>query len=668
MASNRQLYVEIIGDDRSLQKAYKRSSESTAKLERNLSGATRGVAAGSGAFKGLGRSIAFASGAFLGGAGFVFAAKSAINAASTIQEETEKTGVVFGASAKQVQAWAKTLTTSFGISEGEALKSTGVFGNMFHSLNIGEADAAKMSERLVTLAADMASFNNASPEETLAALQSGLAGQVRPLRQFGVFLSQDRIKQEALSAGIAKNASHLSANQKVLAAYNIILHDTALQQGDVARNTGSLSVAQSKFSAALQNTEATIGKALLPTLTKVINAMAKWLGKPENQKRIQHDTEKTAGVLGHVLQTTGAIAGEFKKWADNIHDAEKAAKSLSDTISNRIFGGGFDPRVQVQPSSKPGQSTADRQPGLSPGGAGSSAGVGMEGAVANIRWRASLNYRISLANDALSKALTTSGTKDDMVALVRLKSLIGQKIARTKDLKIRGQLYADLKNVNDQIDAIDAKKTADEKKLRDKELARHKAFRKDAQDQSDEVDREFSKMLAAQKTAAAKLKAKLKTATDAVRTQIGDLFQGPILNPTVSAAKGILGVTGGSSPTIGSLVKDVVAQTAAFVVRNNDLAKLARAGAPGALLKQLREGGDSALIHTLATGSKAAQSRLFKAVIAQEKVIQQIAHADIQARTVVVHSGNVRHTSVTPQSQRRGRGAGIVQGGYLRGD
>ena len=65
-----------------------------------------------------------------------------------------------------------------------------MLGNMLVPMGIGRKKAAEMSKQLVELAADMASFNNASPEETLDALRSGLAGETEPLRKFGVFLNR----------------------------------------------------------------------------------------------------------------------------------------------------------------------------------------------------------------------------------------------------------------------------------------------------------------------------------------------------------------------------------------------------------------------------------------------------------------------------------------------
>lgn len=320
--SDRQLIVKIIGDDKSLLRSFTRSSKASKEFGKDLERTARGALAATVSVKGLGRSLAFASSSFLGGAGIVFAFKSIVDEASRVQEETEKTGVVFGRNAQQVQAWSKTLAQSFGVAEGAALEASGRFGNMLRPLGFGQKAAATMSERLVELAADMASFNNTKPDEVLQALSSGLAGQVRPLRQFGVFLSQARIEEEALADGIAKHGQKLSQAQKVQAAYNIILKDTRLQQGDVARNTESLSVAQSKFSAGIKDLESRLGTALLPTLTKYVNKAAEWLNQTENQERIQRiftdAVKKTSAFVDALASSFKSIVGTVRPLVEEL--------------------------------------------------------------------------------------------------------------------------------------------------------------------------------------------------------------------------------------------------------------------------------------------------------------------------------------------------------------
>ena len=306
-----------------------RSASALAKEERSLGGVTRGLLAAGSAGSRLRTAFALGSTSFLGGYGITYLFKQVVDEASNVQEETEKTGVVFGKNAADVQAWSRTLAQSFGIGEGEALKAAGVFGNMLRPLGFGEQAAATMSKRMVELAADMASFNNAKPDQILQALSSGIAGQVRPLRQYGVFLSEARIQEEALADGIAKRGQKLTQAQKVQAAYNIILKDTKLQQGDVARNTESLSVAESKLHAGIQDLEAGIARGLLPQLTALINRGAAWLNQSKNQEQVQH------AVVGAAHELEGAVHGVvdvFKLVAPPVRLATKALGGTENAV------------------------------------------------------------------------------------------------------------------------------------------------------------------------------------------------------------------------------------------------------------------------------------------------------------------------------------------------
>ncbi len=676
MASSRDLVVRVIGDDRSLQKAYKSSTAATQKFERETKQSLRGVVAGSGAYRAFGRQVAFASGAFLGAAGFTNVVKTSIGAASDLNEAITKSDVVFGANAKQVEHWSGTLASSFGLAKGEALGIASSFGALFVPMGLIGEKAAQQSEKLTQLGADLASFYNTDVTDALQAVQSGLVGQSRPLRRYGILLDAARVQQEALRQTGKKHASELTNQEKVLARINILYHDSAQAQGDFERTSGGLANQQRILKANLQNLEEALGEKLIPALSKAVGFVNDLV---DASKKSSDQTKKhgaTVTILSKGIHIFGqAIADEGRKldgYANKVVAADKKIAGAAVSLFNRIARPGPG-----------GQSVADLVPGLSAAGPaafgiGPLSGAAGSGSAAAIRRRASIDYQISLANQRLARAQITASQADDRAALVGLQALLQRKIKVTKSLKDRTQLYQDLGSVTNQIKSIDDKAAADrkarnekelqaEKDRRDKELAHQKKIREQIQAQSDKVNREFKKMVEAQKAAAEKLKARLKAATDNVRSQLGALFSGPILNPTESATKGILGVTGGGGPSIGTLTRDVIAQTAAFVTRNNDLARLARAGAPAALLKQLRDTGDAGLIHTLATGKKGDLARLFKAVNAQEKVIQQIAHADIQAKTVVVHAGNVRHAAATPYTQRRGRAAG-VQGGYTRGD
>ena len=189
-----------------------------------------------------------------------------IGNAVSLGEEINKTKVVFGPAAKGVLSWSKTTTDAFGISQNEALKAAGTMGNIITPMGIAEGKAARMSKSMVNLAGDMASFNNATPTETLEALRSGLVGETEPLRKFGVTLNAAAIEQQAMSMGLKKGDKPLSAAAKAQATYALITKQTSKQQGDAARTHDSLAAVQRRLRAQYEDLTAAIGQKMTPVL------------------------------------------------------------------------------------------------------------------------------------------------------------------------------------------------------------------------------------------------------------------------------------------------------------------------------------------------------------------------------------------------------------------
>lgn len=255
---SKKLVIEIVGDSSSLDRAFRKAGSSSSALGGHL--------------RTLGKAAAVA-GVALGGAVVVGAVK-AINAASNLDEQINKTRVVFGKSGGEIEDWSKGLSKSFGLSQRAALEAAGTYGNMLVPMGFSRVEAGKMSKKFVELAADMASFNNASPEETLDALRAGLAGETEPLRRFGVFLNDARIKSEAASQGFKLVKGQLDPMAKAAATAAIIMKDTADTQGDFGRTSESLANQQRILKAELENSAAAIGTALLPAAVALMGLLS----------------------------------------------------------------------------------------------------------------------------------------------------------------------------------------------------------------------------------------------------------------------------------------------------------------------------------------------------------------------------------------------------------
>jgi hypothetical protein len=228
-------------------------------MSRIGSQATRGVSTAIGNIARIG---VVAGGALAAGIGV------SIKQASDLNEEIDKSKVVFGAASDEVLAFSRNAAT-IGLATSEALGAAGAFGNMFNTVGLAQDKSADMSTTMVQLAADMASFNTEDPSEMLLRLRSGLAGEAEPLRRFGVLLSEARVKEFAYRNGIAATGEALTEAQKVQARYGLILEDTAIQQGNFAKTSKGVANQTRQLRANLKNVAAAIGTAFLPTLSRL---------------------------------------------------------------------------------------------------------------------------------------------------------------------------------------------------------------------------------------------------------------------------------------------------------------------------------------------------------------------------------------------------------------
>jgi len=277
--ATRKLEVEIIGDSRSLERAFARSQKASKEFQ---TGVTGQVAKVDSAFKRLG---GIRTGAFVGGAaltGGIAIMSRATEAASNLQEQISKNRQVFGQSASAVESWSKTTASSMGIAQAQALEATGTFGNLFTAIGIVGPQAADFSRRLVTLAADLASFNNATPEDTLDAIRSGLVGEAEPLRRYGVLLSEARVQQVALATTGKTTAKSLTDQEKAAARVKIIFQDTTKAQGDFARTAGGLANQQRILTARWKDAQTELGQNLLPAMIKFTEVSNRVLGSLSN--------------------------------------------------------------------------------------------------------------------------------------------------------------------------------------------------------------------------------------------------------------------------------------------------------------------------------------------------------------------------------------------------
>lgn len=200
-----------------------------------------------------------------------------VQSASSASESLNKLRVVFGESAAGVEEFAKNSAADFGLANRVTNEYLGTFGNLLTSMSLSRPLAADMSEGIVRLASDLASFNNIGVDEALEKIRAGLVGEAEPLRTVGVNLNQASIEAKAFEMGLIKQGETMSAATKAQASYALIVEQTKNAQGDFARTSDGLANQQRILASRVEDLKSKLGAALLPVVTDVVTKFNEWI-------------------------------------------------------------------------------------------------------------------------------------------------------------------------------------------------------------------------------------------------------------------------------------------------------------------------------------------------------------------------------------------------------
>ena len=197
---------------------------------------------------------------------------SAIQAASDLSETSSAIEQVFGRrSAAQLQTFAANAAQSIGQSRQEALQAAQTFGAFGSSAGLAGSDLVDFTTTLVTLASDLASFNNTDVDTAINAIGSALRGESEPIRQYQVLLDAATLSSRAFKEGLIETENEaLTPQTRVLAAYAEILAQTTLQQGDFGRTSDGLANSTKTLQSDMENFRVELGEELLPVVEQLL--------------------------------------------------------------------------------------------------------------------------------------------------------------------------------------------------------------------------------------------------------------------------------------------------------------------------------------------------------------------------------------------------------------
>ena len=321
--------------------------------------------------------------------------KDAIDISSQLTEVQNVVDVTFGKMSSKVEDFTKNSIEQFGMSELSVKKYASTFQAMGSAMGIDTAligtankflnkqtdgyvglsnSMEDVSLNLTKLTADMASFYNVEQKDVADDLASIFTGSTRPLRQYGIDLTQATLKEWALSEGMNANIQSMTQAEKAMLRYQYVLAHTGAAQGDFARTADTWANQTRILKQNFEQLASIIGGTFINMLKPLVKALNNAMS------HIIAFAQVVSDALGKIFGWTykkggGGVASDMEYAADSsedlaggLADAEKNAKKLKTHLL------GIDELNVFDPSEAANAGGGSGGAGSGGGGAGANGG------------------------------------------------------------------------------------------------------------------------------------------------------------------------------------------------------------------------------------------------------------------------------------------------------
>lgn len=255
-------------------------------------------------------------------------------------EDTNLFTASMGEYAESASKYAEQVGELMGIDPGEWMRNQGTFMTLIKGFGVASDKANMMSRNLTQLTYDLASFENRPFEEAMQKVQSGISGELEPLRNWGYDLSIARLQQEALRLGIDKSVSSMTQAEKAQLRYYAVMTQVTWAQGDMARTLDAPANQLRILQAQLQQCARAMGNLFLPILQKVLPYLIAFA-------KVLREIIVLFASLFHIslpefdyssLSAGSSAIGDFADNADNASDGLGKAAKEAKKLKNALLG------------------------------------------------------------------------------------------------------------------------------------------------------------------------------------------------------------------------------------------------------------------------------------------------------------------------------------------
>ncbi len=201
-----------------------------------------------------------------------------------------------------------------GMTKTEAREMSVALGGIGRGFGMTGEAAASFAEQVITLAGDISSLRNVPIGEVLRAMQSGLVGEVEPMRKYGVNLEAAAVEARALADRTSDMTGELSQQEKVMARLALMFEGTEAAADNLVDTQDSNANRARRLRAEFREQAEELAERLLPTFGFLLDLLSEVADGSDEAKRSLAEmaasgfhTAVTEGIV--LIQTLRELGG-----------------------------------------------------------------------------------------------------------------------------------------------------------------------------------------------------------------------------------------------------------------------------------------------------------------------------------------------------------------------
>ena len=279
-------------------------------------------------------------------------------------------GRAFGEDAEMVLEYAEKVSKELRINQQQFMQYSSLYGSLLSGFGMAQDKVTTISVGLTELSYDIwAAYNDRyrTLEDASEAVRSAITGEIEPIRNAGIALTEASMQEYLDSIGMATTSvEKLTEAQKSELRYAVMVK-SAMQQGIVGTYAREMNTAEGAVRTLTQQLK-TLGQALGSLFIQILQKVIPWLSA-----FVELLTEGLI-LLGEMFgikfqEITWGSASGMKQTADGANatadalgDAAQNAKAMKDYVM------GFDELNVIDPNSGSGSSGSGGAGGTGDGG------------------------------------------------------------------------------------------------------------------------------------------------------------------------------------------------------------------------------------------------------------------------------------------------------------